>query len=284
LWVDGVGMVSLPVIASQATALIGLSEQAPFGRGEDTVTDTSVRNCWQIDASRFALRNPKWTANLAKATKKMAHTLGLADCEIDFEPYKLLIYEAGSFFVRHRDTEKMPSMFATLVINLPSEHQGGTLVVSHGNESRSISFADNDGFSCDFAAFYADCYHEVKSLISGYRVCLVYNLGLKHRQKQPLFGDQINQAGVVAKQFGHWLDDKTPSPVLTYLLEHSYSETNFALDNLKGDDYCQAQMLMDVAAQYDCDAFLCLATYHRLSYGDVGYDNRYSEPDEDDFE
>jgi hypothetical protein len=41
--------------------------------------------------------------------------------------YKLLIYNEGSFFVSHRDTEKAPVMFATLVIVLPSALSGGEL-------------------------------------------------------------------------------------------------------------------------------------------------------------
>ena len=32
--------------------------------------------------------------------------------------YKLLVYDQGSFFVSHRDTEKVPGMFAALVIVL----------------------------------------------------------------------------------------------------------------------------------------------------------------------
>ena len=30
--------------------------------------------------------------------------------------YKLLVYDPGSFFVNHRDTEKAAGMFATLII------------------------------------------------------------------------------------------------------------------------------------------------------------------------
>jgi hypothetical protein len=41
------------------------------------------------------------------------------------EFYKMLVYDAGSFFVEHRDTEKVPGMFATLAIVLPSAHSGG---------------------------------------------------------------------------------------------------------------------------------------------------------------
>ena len=39
--------------------------------------------------------------------------------------YKLLVYDPGSFFVNHRDTEKAAGMFATLIIvrrPIPAEH------------------------------------------------------------------------------------------------------------------------------------------------------------------
>ena len=65
-----------------------------------------------------------------------------------------------------------------LVVNLPSEHEGGELIVSHGGQSRTYSFADSDGFHPAFVAFYADCYHEVKPVTSGYRINLIYNLGM----------------------------------------------------------------------------------------------------------
>ena len=54
------------------------------------------------------------------------------------ELYKLLIYDQGSFFVSHRDTEKSPGMFATLVIVLPSISAGGerSIIRHKGREVR----------------------------------------------------------------------------------------------------------------------------------------------------
>ena len=51
--------------------------------------------------------------------------------EIDLHLYKLLLYETGGFFKPHRDTEKEDKMFATLIIQLPTEHEGGQLLVKH---------------------------------------------------------------------------------------------------------------------------------------------------------
>ena len=92
------------------------------------------------------------------------------------EFYKLLVYDAGSFFVNHRDSEKAAGMFATLIIVLPSIHTGGELVIRHqGREVRIDPRCDEPSDAC-FVAFYADCVHEVLPIASGCRLTLVYNL------------------------------------------------------------------------------------------------------------
>lgn len=50
--VEGVGPIALPLLPIQAEQLIAVAERAPYGRGEATLLDTSVRRTWQIDAGR----------------------------------------------------------------------------------------------------------------------------------------------------------------------------------------------------------------------------------------
>src|SRR6202022_4560267 len=77
-----------------------------------------------------------WERNLQAILARVADGLGAAE-PIAAELYQLLVYDEGSFFVSHRDTEKAPGMFATLVIVLPSTATGGELVVRHkGREVR----------------------------------------------------------------------------------------------------------------------------------------------------
>jgi predicted 2-oxoglutarate/Fe(II)-dependent dioxygenase YbiX len=186
LHVNGVGPIGLPLTEHQAKALIQVSELAPYGRGEETIVDPEVRRSWQLSADDFALGNPQWNEALRAAVDQIGKELGLSDCHIAFEPYKLLVYEAGSFFASHRDTEKIPNMFATFVVHLPSAHEGGELIISHAGQSQRYSFADSSLFAPRFVAFYADCYHEVKPITAGYRLCLVYNLTITNRKKQPV--------------------------------------------------------------------------------------------------
>jgi len=115
LEVDGVGIVALPLLPAQAEQLIAAAERSPYGRGADTLVDIGVRRSWQIGADRVRITGKHWARNLEGILARVAEGLGL-DEPIAAQLYKLLIYDQGSFFVSHRDTEKAPGMFATLVV------------------------------------------------------------------------------------------------------------------------------------------------------------------------
>jgi predicted 2-oxoglutarate/Fe(II)-dependent dioxygenase YbiX len=88
----------------------------------------------------------------------------------------VLVYERGDFFREHCDTEKVPGMFATLVIVLPAEHEGGELVIRHEGREVTVDLSGPDLGLARWAAFYTDCQHEIMPLRSGHRVALIYNL------------------------------------------------------------------------------------------------------------
>ena len=68
LEVAGLGRVALPLDPQTAAALTsGPARLAPFGRGEDTVTDTSVRHTWQLEPSQFRLTNPREARTAARS-------------------------------------------------------------------------------------------------------------------------------------------------------------------------------------------------------------------------
>jgi predicted 2-oxoglutarate/Fe(II)-dependent dioxygenase YbiX len=160
LEVEGIGPVGLPLPAVQAEQLIAVAERAPYGRGEETVIDTAVRRSWQIGADRVRITGRHWPATLRTIVTRVTEGLGVTD-PIEAELYKMLIYDAGSFFVPHRDTEKTPGMFATLVLILPSVSEGGALIVRHKDREARLELRCEDPSDVAFGAFYADCVHEV---------------------------------------------------------------------------------------------------------------------------
>jgi predicted 2-oxoglutarate/Fe(II)-dependent dioxygenase YbiX len=297
LTVQGLGMLSLPFQHCQLSALLARAELAPFGRGEQTLVDTAVRNTWQIDAGQLSFGGRNWAASLAAIVARAADGLGVLE-PVSAQLYKLLVYDAGSFFVEHRDTEKAAGMFATLVLVLPSLYEGGELLVRHGEREVRIDLAQTDPGEAAFAAFYADCVHQVLPVTAGARLALVYNLirdGGKGALSAPEHAREVRAA---AEQLRGWPAaqgaEGAPSK-LVYPLEHAYSMAELSFENLKHVDAAAAQVLVAAAALADCEVHLALLEieesgsaeyygYRRRRYGRHHADADDDDADADEFE
>ena len=143
LEVEGVGQIALPLLPTQAKQLVAAAEQAPFGLGEETLVDTGVRRTWQIGPDQVRIQGRGWARTLSAILARVCDGLGVTE-PVQAEFYKLLLYDEGSFFARHRDTEKAPGMFATLVVVLPSTLTGGELLVRHKDREVRLDLQRSD--------------------------------------------------------------------------------------------------------------------------------------------
>ncbi|WP_397569163.1 2OG-Fe(II) oxygenase [Schlesneria sp. T3-172] len=271
LEVDGFGSVGLPLAAVEAKRLIQQAEQAPYGRGEETIVDTDVRRVWQFEPTQFRLKNTDWATQIETAVEQIRRDFGL-DQKISAHLYKLLVYEKGSFFAPHRDTEKIARMFATLVVCLPSLHEGGSLIVQHDGQTETIDFGGTASeFQTRFAAFYADCQHEVTPVTSGFRICLVYNLSLSGRRQpsaprnQPL----VQQARQELENL--FENASNPMEKICIPLRHQYTEANLDPRQLKGEDRTRFDVLRQAAESLGYPCYLALLTHWQS--GEADYDS-----------
>ena len=93
------GKIGLPLCQSQAKDIIEECTRAPFGRGEKTIVDTSVRCTWQLEPEQFSIGNPLWSAKLDALVDQVKVELGFIGTQtVVAELYKLLLYEPGGFF------------------------------------------------------------------------------------------------------------------------------------------------------------------------------------------
>lgn len=74
------------------------------------------------------------------------------------ELYKMLLYEKGALFKPHTDTEKIPGMFGTMVVCLPSAHEGGDLVLRHGDITKTFKSSEMQPSAF---CWFSDVSHEV---------------------------------------------------------------------------------------------------------------------------
>jgi predicted 2-oxoglutarate/Fe(II)-dependent dioxygenase YbiX len=111
---------------------------------------------------------------------------------------------------------------------LPSDSQGGALVVEHGGKSTTYRPSKT---SLSFVAFYADCRHEVRPVTSGYRVVLSYNVRLDGDTAASVTarvdGSTVQRlAGLLDEHFSTRVAaryggaDRDPPTRLVYLLDH----------------------------------------------------------------
>ncbi len=250
--IDGVGTVSFPVPQAQAREIIQHAEQAPYGKGSQTLIDPNVRKVWQVAPGKIRLGGMKWEETLANILAQVTLGLGCQDVAVSAELYKLLLYDPGSFFIPHRDTEKTGGMFGTLVVVLPSFHRGGELIIRHAGREVSLDLSTQDVSQLTYAAFYADCEHEIRPITEGNRVCLIYNLiqqpkgkGREKPLTAPDYDSEIAAAAEILKGWGQHSD--TP-PKIVYLLEHQYTPASLSFGGLKNADAALAKVLSQAAS------------------------------------
>jgi hypothetical protein len=258
--VVGLGAVQTPVRGPLAKKLIAVGRPATFGRAEQTLTDTSVRDTWEITPDLVTLDGPAWEATLGVVLDDVRDELGLPPTTtLRAELHAMLIYGKGQFFLSHQDSEKDDAMVGTLVVSLPSAHTGGELIVEHGGESVTYRTSKQD---LSFVAFYADCRHEVKPVTSGYRVTLTFNLLADGEADTQGSGPLADLARCLTEHFAapatprYSRTDLDPPNRLVYLLDHEYTQRGLSWNRLKGADAERAALLRAAAERAGCEAVL----------------------------
>lgn len=289
--VAGVGVLSFPVPPGQIAELIAHATRAPYGRGKETILDESVRKVWQLPPDNVRLGGKSWAASFDGILKQVIAGLGCEGMAVSAELYKLLVYDTGGFFLAHRDTEKADGMFGTLVVVLPSAHRGGELVIRHAGREVAVGMSGGDVSEVSFAAFYADCEHDVRPITEGNRVCLVYNLiqrrgatGKGQSLRAPDYEEQITASAELLERS---LSASGAAAKIAWLLEHHYSPDGLSFSGLKSADAARVKVLAQAAERAGCAAHLgivhieesgiALESYH--DYHPRGWGRRHQEKD-----
>ncbi len=299
--VEAVGVLSFPVPRAQIAALIQHATRAPYGRGEDTILDKSVRKVWQVRPDKVRASGKSWAANFDGIMEQVWAGLGCEGMAVTAELYKLLVYDTGGFFLAHRDTEKSDGMFGTLVLVLPSAHRGGELVLRHAGREVAVDLSSAEVSEVGFVAFYADCEHEVRPITEGNRVCLVFNL-IQQRDAKGKAGpldapDYEQQIAGAASLIGKALAEEGGPAKIVWLLEHQYSPDGLSFSELKSADAARAKVLVQAAERAGCAAHLGIVHIEESGTAEENYDphahgwrrdrdddDEDDEKDDDDFE
>lgn len=193
---------------------------------------------------------------------------------------------------------KIQGMFGTLVICLPSAHQGGEVIVKHRHEKKILR---SSKVAQGFMSWYSDVQHEVLPVTSGYRWVLTYNLALDPSAERP--SARLVRAGVshLRRALRQWLSEAAGSQQvqpLIYPLDHHYTEASISLKAFKGRDVAVVQALRDISSELPMNVFLGIlektamgscgggeygGCYGRRSYYDSPDDEDHDQDDDKDW-
>lgn len=281
--VEGAGPIRFPISATTARKLCAVARPAQFGRRDKTLYDRGVRDTWEIDKSRVEIDAAAWKRTLDPQLSLLRDQLGLArTAKLKAVFDKMLVYAPGQFFAPHQDSERAKDMIGTLVVELPSPHTGGAVIVQHRDQKQVFHGAARGPTDLSLLAFYADTRHEVEPIQSGYRVALTYRLhhrwGPSHEAPSDLSALVDRLAESVDAYFSTPVAPRYASTPparpdrLIYLLDHEYTQQSLGWDHLKNADRLRASALRQVADRLDCEAYLALADVHESwSCEDEGY-------------
>lgn len=105
LLIQGFGNVETPISSEQARLLFNHGRQAPFGKGNETLFDTSIRQTQEIDGADIQFQNEDWSNWLNGVVSSAASALGVpaAADTVHAELHKMLIYNEDCHFKAHRE-------------------------------------------------------------------------------------------------------------------------------------------------------------------------------------
>jgi hypothetical protein len=167
--IDTSYFLKYPCDEQMCKILIKDSEKAPFGRGEETIVDSNIRDTWQVNKKiEIISHNINENSNILQEIK-LKLCPGCSSIRAEF--YKMLVYEEGSHFKTHKDIIRGMKHFGSLIVFLPSFYKGGEFQVRHLGEELDFQYSidkkEFDLSKCHWVAFFTDCEHEIKPLIEG---------------------------------------------------------------------------------------------------------------------
>ncbi|EGZ25822.1 hypothetical protein PHYSODRAFT_326790 [Phytophthora sojae] len=221
IFVDGVGPIPVPLWEERAQRLIEKCTKSPFGHNMDTEMDENVRKSWELQPDQVHFKNPMWRVGVEKMAVTIGERLWYKGIPLQCVLYKILVYGEGGHFLKHQDTEKEDGMIATLVVQPPSLHEGGDLVVyRNGEVKHRHDFGKADGTATE--------------VTKGYRLALVYSICLPANMR-----DFVRTPSMRGELTGA-IENMTPGDDnFALLLAHEYTDRSIGLFGstaLKGVD------------------------------------------------
>lgn len=139
-------------------------------------------------------------------------------------------------------------MFGSMVVCLPSLHEGGAVLLSHAGKSKRLLTAPTSEFNLTTLAWYSDVTHSVEEITKGHRLVLTYNLVQDPSHRKQTADLLLANRLCFAESLRRWTRSLPERDCLVYILEHKYTQASLKLSSLKGRDTFVGRYLQNVCS------------------------------------
>ncbi|KAM0426260.1 hypothetical protein ACHAPT_008613 [Fusarium lateritium] len=261
LKIKGNPIIPLPINEQAAQTIKSLCHRDP-GDG------SSTSNAWVFGPTEFELTNPVWPEFLETMAVDAATTFDIGG--VSSVPRHMTLYGPGSIPDQDSTRERTTDAIGTLVIFLPSEHQGADVNLSIETMSLSFSPALSSALDVSAISWLQDVKCEVKDLISGYRLAITYDLWKADPTHPGPHAAQAIQSAMIRipKLLGTWASNFSGMDKIFLQLVDDNKEGPGSLKETKGHDRTVCQFLNDICPEAGCYFFFAQVTHEVVD--DVG--------------
>ncbi|KAJ4266457.1 hypothetical protein NW762_004441 [Fusarium torreyae] len=221
-----------------------------------------AQNVWELDHTQFELSNPAWPSCLDRIIGDITKELGASNVLLRLQ--NLTLQGPGPIVQQNKGSDQNHNTIGTLLICLPSEHQGGNIHLSLGDRVLSFNTATSSVLDLSVIGWFSDSNCQVKELASGYRLTITYSL-YQTTPLRPAAGSNSVRGGRVAELLRLWPPQYSK---ILYKLDDKQEVGPLSLRELTDRDLAVGQILNDVCPEVGLYMLFAEVTHEVLD--DVG--------------
>ncbi|KAH6692885.1 hypothetical protein BKA61DRAFT_742360 [Leptodontidium sp. MPI-SDFR-AT-0119] len=260
------GLIGLPLSDGDAEVVKAAGIPLPaLSKGNGDSEELTPPNIWEVSANMLELRNPAWKPFLQGIVKNIAAGLGVdsTGTAVSAQLFKLSLHDDGAMLEPVQDsyqTSAVPGTFGTLVIALPSYHEGGDVLITNAGdpEIKAFGTAATSAFDSSYVAWFHDATHALKPVTAGRRLTLTYCLIHENLGPDVLAASSNKTTGKLDMLFSYWHDNiEDEIGYAGYLLTKKYrKKSDLSYEMLEGVDREVVAYLRDAGRKHDVCIYL----------------------------
>ncbi|KUJ09566.1 uncharacterized protein LY89DRAFT_273244 [Mollisia scopiformis] len=173
-----------PGITLDKRGLVGVPPSSEDGKkirlaalnGQMRILDNRTPLCWELSTDKVQVTNAAWISFVQDLAKEAGVRLGFGSNGVRAELLKLQISEKSRRPTAPKKTKPLAGVVGTMSIILPCTYTGGDIHAVHDGETSLLETSTKSHTNLLCVAWISDVTPEVKSITSGWRLVLLYNL------------------------------------------------------------------------------------------------------------